>query len=72
MLTSAENHLTLGAYFNFSNIRKCFKIRTMFQVHIICSSRKKMEGYIFVNFKFYLNFKLHFCDKTWIHFVKIT
>ena len=57
------------SYFNVSY----FDIRTKFQVHIICSSRKRMDGgCIFLQTsdfcKVHLNFELYFCDKTWIHF----
>ena len=47
-------------YFNFSNALKCFNIRTKFQVHIICSYRRKDGGIIFQisNFISMLNYTL--------------
>ena len=49
-------------YFNFSNVLKCFNTQTKFQVHIICSSRKKMDGVGVLFCKFQSKFKLYFSD----------
>ena len=67
----AKSHLTMRAIFYFSNVSKCFDVSTKFQVHIICSFRKKNGG-IFENFKFQFTFRLYFFDKIWTYFVKIT
>ena len=76
VVASAENHLTCIPCFNFSNIQ-VFKIITKYLIILInyislVVTEKDGGGYVFANFKFHLNLKLYFYDKTRIHFVKMT